>query len=80
MTEKKQRLFMWADELIAAVDLAHARRLLRESYEPKDIRRYEIKPITGMVQYCDQEFNVVGEVDAEDCGSVWKSCIVPDNS
>jgi hypothetical protein len=68
---------MWADLLIAARTRGKARLLLLDRYDAREFRSSDIRPYDGMIEYCNDDGEVVGEVDGANVESVWPNeCIV----
>lgn len=68
---------MWGTKFVAAFSAYGATRIVREYYG--SARGDKIVPVTGAVDYVDEDGSPLGTVDAADCSSVWPiPMIVPD--
>jgi len=75
--KRNLRLWMWGTKLVAAFSASGATRIVREYYGSASGSK--IVPVTGSVEYVDQDGSPLGTVNAEDCSSVWPiPMIVPD--
>jgi hypothetical protein len=70
---------MWSDLIIVAGTAREARKLLLDRYDAPELRGNKIEPCNGMIEYCNDDGEIVGSVDGANVESVWsKPCIVPD--
>jgi hypothetical protein len=64
---RKTKVYHFDGHLYAAYSLSGAKKMAREDF----CTAAGMKPVTGSVEYCDEEGRVIGAVDAEDCSAVW---------
>ena len=73
---RKTRLFTFSDRLIAAYSQSGAEAIAREYCGTAA----GVEPACGKIDYCDENGEPSGTVDAADCSAVWpKPCMGPDD-
>ena len=72
---RKTKVYDFDGHLIAAYSLSGAKRIARDRFGSAA----GIKPVTGPVEYADENGHPIGSVDGKDCSSIWpKPEVIPD--